>query len=384
MGRDPGDTPDLLYVNNFRDPDKPRILPVPAGLGESVRDELAAVISLIRKEVPNKYEAETYVNRRNALMDHFQSAREELVGAMENEAAGQGFNLDMDDQGALTLYPLVEGKMLSEEEFERLDPALRQKLKSRSERLMAAMAEMMRKINHEEQGLKESEQRLDKEILEEALAESFKPLAEKFSGLEADGQLAKFLDELRDDMLDNVDQFMPQEPSPLADALQGGSVEDFFSRYEINIFVDNSETRGAPVIVEDHPTAHNLLGCIERESEMGALVTDFTLVKAGSLHRANHGVLVLHCEDMMQNLAAWEGLLRALRSERPASRTSSTARRPPGQRPSSPSPCACSSRSCSSAATTSTSSCWPTTTASPSSSRSRPTCRRACAAPRQT
>ncbi len=305
--------PDLLYVNNFKDQDRPRMLSLSAGLGRAFKDELGAVISTIRKEVPNKYEAETYVKRRNALMDHFQSTREELVGEMENEAAGQGFNLDMDDQGSLTLYPLIEGKMLSEEEYERLDPALRQKLKTRSERLMAAMAEVLRKINREEQGLKESEQRLDKEILEEALDELLKPLTSKFVALDSEGQLAGFLRELREDMLDNVDQFLPQETPALGDVLQVGA-EDFFSRYGINIFVDNAQTKGAPVIVEDHPTAHNLLGCIERESEMGALVTDFTLIKAGSLHRANKGVLVLHCEDMMQNLQAWEGLLRALRS----------------------------------------------------------------------
>lgn len=305
--------PDLLYVNNFKDPDRPRLLALPAGLGRAFKDELGVVIATIRKEVPNKYEAETYVKRRNALMDHFQSAREELVGKMEDEAAGQGFNLDMDDQGALTLYPLIEGKMLSEEEYERLDPTLRQKLKTRSERLMAAMAEVLRKINREEQGLKESEQRLDREILEEALNELLMPLAATFVEQDSEGHLAGFLRELREDMLENVDQFMPQESTPLSDVLQGGA-EDFFTRYAINIFVDNSETKGAPVIVEDHPTAHNLLGCIERESEMGALITDFTLVKAGSLHKANKGVLVLHCEDLMQNLQAWEGLLRALRS----------------------------------------------------------------------
>ncbi len=306
--------PDLLYVNNFKDQDKPCLLPMPAGKGREFKDELASVISTIRKEVPNKYEAENYVNKRNALMDNFQSVKDELVGAMESEAAGQGFNLDMDEQGALTLYPLVEGKMLSEEEFERLDPEFRQKLKSRSERLMAAMSEMLRKINKEEQGLKESEQRLDKEILVEALNELLNPLLDKWADCGSEGNVEGFLKELREDMLENVDQFMPQELSPLNEALQAGSQDDFFSRYAVNIFVDNAGIQGAPVIVEDHPTAHNVLGCIERESEMGALVTDFTLIKAGSLHRANRGVLVLHCEDMMQNIQAWEGLLRALRS----------------------------------------------------------------------
>ena len=82
----------------------------------------------------------------------------------------------------------------------------------------------------------------------------------------------------------------------------------------MNVFVDNSGNKGAPLIIEDHPTTANLLGCVERESEMGALVTDFTLIKAGSLHRANGGFLVLHLEDILQHPGAWEGLLRALRA----------------------------------------------------------------------
>ncbi len=101
----------------------------------------------------------------------------------------------------------------------------------------------------------------------------------------------------------------------MAPAPEGQSpLDDFFSRYDVNLFVDHAETSGAPIVVEDHPTPANLLGCVERESEMGALITDFTLIKAGSLHRALGGFLILHIEDILQHPAAWEGLMRSLRS----------------------------------------------------------------------
>jgi len=308
--------PDLLYVSNFKDRDKPRLLRLPPGLGRKFKDDLAAALARIRKEIPLRYETENYVKRRNALMDDFQSTREQLVGEMESEAADQGFNLDMDDQGSLTLYPLIEGKLLSEEEFERLDPEFRKKLKSRSERLMADMSRLMRRISHEEQGLREHEQNLDRELTREVLKETLDPLMRRFGRKVKEETFKKYLKEFREEILANVDQFVPQESTPAQafDFLGQAGQEDFFTRFEVNIFVDNADAAGAPVVVEDHPTPGNLLGCIERESEMGALVTDFTLIKAGALHRANNGVLVLHTEDMMQHSSAWEGLLRALRS----------------------------------------------------------------------
>lgn len=307
---------DLLYVHNFQDPDRPSLVRMANGQGRLFRDQLAAALAKIRKEVPTRYEAEGHVKRRNALLDTFQNAREQLVETMESEAAGQGFNLDMDDHGSLTLYPLIEGKLLSSEEFERLDPELRQKLKVRSEKLMTGLTQFMRKISSEEQGLRENEQNLDKELVQEVLNEYLKPLIRRFGKKGQGDSVKRYLQELSADLVQNMEQLIPQEqpPHPNLDLMQQAALDDFFTRYTVNILVDNAGLAGAPVIVEDHPTAHNLLGCIERESEMGALVTDFTLIKAGALHRANHGVLVLHTEDLLQNPTAWEGLLRALRS----------------------------------------------------------------------
>ena len=136
---------------------------------------------------------------------------------------------------------------------------------------------------------------------------------------EPDSTLKKYFEALRQDILDHPEGFLPRETQPaqaLSAALSGDAQhpETDTYLYDVNVFVDNSGNKGAPLIIEDHPTTANLLGCVERESEMGALVTDFTLIKAGSLHRANGGFLVLHLEDILQHPGAWEGLLRALRA----------------------------------------------------------------------
>ena len=313
--------PDLAYVYNFDDPDRPKLLTLSAGVGKRLRAELAKTLTCIRREIPARLETEVYLRKRTALMDRLRTAKDQLLGKMESVAGGKGFNLDLDESGALTLYPLVEGKVVSEEEFERLDTALRKTLKSRGDKLMSVMTGYLRKVNREEQKFREHERNLDQEVIGEVLDEQIAPLAERFM----DGPGAKALKAhfaaLRQDILANPEQFIPKEPPAQGqpqpqEQQQHPSPDDFMDRYEIHLFVDNGETRGAPVVVEDHPTQVNLLGCIEREAEMGALITDFTLIKAGALHRANGGFLILHVDDLLQNLGAWDGLLRALRSGR--------------------------------------------------------------------
>ena len=307
--------PDLLYVNNFVDLDKPTLLSVPAGQGAKIKKLLAESLHKVRKELPRRFEADTYVECRAKLMNKFQSARTRLLRKMDAVAGTKGFHLDFDDQGSLTLYPLVEGKRLSEEEFDRLDTQVRQNLKNQGDSLLHAMTGLLRQLNRAEQNFRENERDLEREVLRHVLDALLGPTEEKIVRVCPGEAIKKYFAALRDDILDNIDNFIAKD-SPAqqgGESTPGPNDQDPY-RYDINLFVDNSASNGAPIIVDDHPTSANLLGCVEREAEMGALVTDFTLIKAGSLHKANGGFLVLHIEDILQHPNAWEGLLRALRS----------------------------------------------------------------------
>lgn len=312
--------PDLLYVNNFVDPDKPRLIAVPAGQGRKLKKSLADVLAQVRKELSSRLEADSYVKQRGAILDKFQSIRSKLIKQMDSAAGEKDFSLDMDDNGALTLYPMVEGKRLSEEEFDRLDAPLRQKLKRKGDALLQDMAGLMRQLSKAEQEFKTDERSLERATVEKILDELLTPLVDRTLRSNAVDALKEHFAALRTDILDNVESFLPRDtqlgsPNPSGDShLASISPEGDTFRYDINLFVDNSDTSGAPIVVDDHPTTANLLGCVERESEMGALITDFTLIKAGALHKANGGYLVLHMEDILQHPNAWEGLLRALRS----------------------------------------------------------------------
>lgn len=318
--------PDLLYVYNFEDPDSPKLLAVPAGQGKKLKASLYKTLGRVRKELPTRFEHEAYVQRRAKLLEKLQLDRQKLFKQMDLVAEDQGFNLDMDDRGSLTLYPLIEGKRLSEEDFEKLDADLRDSLKIKGDRLLQVMSGLMRKLTRTEEIFSQAEKNLEREVINTVLDKFLTPLVEQFNKACDSAPLRKYFEDLRKSIVENEENFLPKDtlmaaenpppPTLLAENPHLGlpPVDDVPLPYEINLFVDNSNTRGAPIITDDHPVLANLMGCIERESEMGALVTDFTLIKAGSVHKANGGFLILRAEDILQHASAWESLLRALAS----------------------------------------------------------------------
>lgn len=306
--------PDWLYVHNFDDPDRPRAVSLPAGQGRGFKTQLAKAVADLREEIPARFEREAYQTEKQTLMRGYNADRETVLDEMEQRAKSEGYSLFVDDQGGFTLYPLLEGKVVSDEEFERLEPELKKTLKAKGDRLLEEMGSVLRRLSKEERGYRDREKDLERATAGEVADAHLTGFAE----LRAENAaIDQFLAAMRADILENIDAFMPQPaqavPAPSAHG-EPGFPEDVFYRYEANLFVDNGQLSGAPVVVEDHPTYFNLMGCIERESEMGALYTDFTLIKAGSLHRANGGFLIIRVDDLSANPGAWEGLLRALRS----------------------------------------------------------------------
>lgn len=319
--------PDLVYVPNFEDHDSPILIALPAGQGKKLKAQLSKTLTRIRKEIPGRFEHDAFIQNRNILLDKFQEDRKKLFKQMDNVAEGQGFNLDMDERGGLTLYPLIEGKRLSEEDFEKLDADLRDSLKIKGDQLLQDMGRLMRKLSRTEEAFSDGERELEREVITQVLKQYLTPVANHFQKSCSSPELDKYFDDLRKNILENQDSFLPKDtfvpsdpnmpamPNFPGDPPPQSHMADQAIPYEINLFVDNSKTRGAPIIIEDHPILTNLMGCIEREAEMGALVTDFTLIKAGAIHRANGGFLIVRAEDILQHIAAWESMLRALSSQ---------------------------------------------------------------------
>ncbi|WP_051295055.1 ATP-binding protein [Maridesulfovibrio bastinii] len=310
--------PDWLYLHNFDDADRPIAVSLPAGEGKVFKNSLGDAVSAIRDKLPSWFERDNHVKAHERISRSFQDERDELFSRMDEMATSKGFSLEVDDGGGLTLLPLIEGRILNDEEFERVDPALRKQLRNTADDLLAEITVVLRKINKTEEGFRSDERKLHQDSAREFLKKHLGPLLSDFAGQD---KIISYLESLEEELLDNIDLFMGKQnpaPNPLLplSAQESSPLDDLFARFDVNLLVDNSSVKGAPVVVEDHPTSFNLLGSIERESELGALYTDFTLIKAGSLHRANHGYLILYADDVLTNPASWEGLLRALRTGR--------------------------------------------------------------------
>ncbi|MDR2800559.1 MAG: AAA family ATPase [Desulfovibrio sp.] len=317
--------PDLIYVYNFRDPDSPVLIKLAAGQGRKIKSARAKSFARIRKEILRRIEEAPHTQSRSLLMSRLHTRRERLMKQMNRMAMTSGFNLGLDDSGGMTLYPLLEGKRLSEQEFEGLEPPLRAELKLKSESLLEPISAFMRKLAKAEEDFLDQERSLERDLLQDVLKLCLEPLEKKFATADEEKKLEVFFKDLREHTLENIESLLPPDfqmksqrpqPAPAPYSYDPQPQYDLAPRYDVNLFVDNAEGGGAPVVFENHPTLANLMGCVERESEMGALVTDFTLIKSGSIHRANGGYLILRMEDALQYPEAWEALLRSLRAGR--------------------------------------------------------------------
>ena len=315
--------PDIVYVHNFTNKDAPNLLFIPAGIGRKLKDALAKLLPKIRHEITQRMEKNTFTNKHNSLFSKYQKQKDQLFSQMNKLADTEGFTLDMDETGSMTLYPLVDGKRLNEQEYERLESSKRARLKQKGDKLLHPMTAFLRKLAKAEQSFLEEERSLERQMVDEVLKVTLDPLAEKFIPLCKDEAVKSFFADLRLNTLENLEALTSLDSQPALpplganqnlSSLDFGGQSELSSFYDVNVFVDNSKTSGAPIVLEDHPTLSNLMGCIEREAEMGALVTNFTLIKAGALHRANGGFLILYMDDLITHANAWEALLRALRS----------------------------------------------------------------------
>lgn len=321
---------DWLYLHNFEDEDRPLAVSLPAGQGRAYKTALTKALVEVRQSITASFDQEAYRRKHETLFKRFSAKRDSIFNKMEVMARDKGFALDMDDAGGLTIMPLVGGKVMGDEDYGRLAPARRKLLKAKGERLLSDISVFLRKLSLSEQGFRQGEVKLHREIAKEALTERLAPLRKDYAQTP---RLMEHMAAVEKDILDNVESYLPRDAADKAGAASSPHVaghglhpeghsqtpgaDDVSYRHEVNLFVDNSksarERMGAPVIVEDHPTAFNLLGSIERESELGAFYTDFTLVRAGSVHRANGGFLIVNIEDLIGNQGSWEGLLRGLR-----------------------------------------------------------------------
>jgi lon-related putative ATP-dependent protease len=299
--------PDWCYVNNFEDPYQPKALRLPPGWGARFAQDIKNLIEHVRRELPKVFESEEYSARRDEIVKAINQQREAIINRVQERATQAGFLLQAAPFGIL-IVPVLGGRPLSDAEFQSLPQAAREDLQRRRDALQEDLKIAMKEIRTLEKTAQEKLHELDRQVALYMVGGLIDDLREKYRDLP---EVLEHLHAVQKDILENIELFKGEqkpegEVPPWAKELP-------FRKYAVNVLVDNSKQQGAPVVVELNPVYHNLFGRIEKETQFGALYTDFTMIKAGSLHRANGGYLVLPIEDVLRNLLSWDGLKRALR-----------------------------------------------------------------------
>ncbi|HEY93076.1 MAG TPA: AAA family ATPase [Dehalococcoidia bacterium] len=304
--------PDWCYVHNFRDSYCPRALKMPAGMGQGIQKDLKRTIDNVHRSIAQAFTSKEYFDRRSELTESLNKKKRAVFHALNKKAIDNGLLLQTTPVG-LVLIPASNGEPMTAEEYTKLSATDKEELEERRMGLATEVQEQNAKVKTEERNVQKQLEDIDRDVANYSISPLFGELHNKYNQLP---QVIDYLNEVEQDVIENFEQFRAEpsvSDSDVSAAIQEVVRKQSFRKYEVNVLVDNSELQRAPVILELNPTFNNLLGRIEKEAQFGALFTDFTMIKGGSLHQANGGYFVVRVEDILTNFQSWDGLKRTLR-----------------------------------------------------------------------
>ncbi len=306
--------PDWCYVYNFESPYRPKVLRLPPGTGAQLRQDMQQLIADLRSALSAAFESDEYQTRREVIQQEFMERQQKAFTELQEKAQQRGLTLLRTPAG-FVFAPVRLGQVLSPEEFQRLPPEERERITANIQAMQEELQRVLHQMPRWQRELRQKLMELDREVAGYTVRPLVEELRQKYSHLE---EVVAYLNAVEADIVANAMLFLqPEVPPgvpPAVAALQQQMPGAPLRRYEVNVLVDHSKATGAPVVYEDNPTYQNLIGRIEHMAHMGMLLTDFTLIKPGALHRANGGYLILDAHRVLQHPLAWEGLKRALQS----------------------------------------------------------------------
>jgi len=313
---------DLCYVNNFKDPDSPKVLDFPPGKGAWFKREMEKLVESLRLKIPKLFESELYQERKKGIVERIRAQEKSIYKEFERKIAGEGFNMVVIPMGPVSrteLLPIIEGQSVPWEQLEAqveaggFPPEKLEQMRARYEALMREMGERIFRVRDLEKELQEKMDNLDREMVGPLVSEEIEPIRENLDRAKA----AIYLEEAQKYILEHLDLFRPRPEAPPQGIMSGPFAEsqDPFSVFQVNLLVDNSEIQGAPVVIETYPTYRNLFGSIERtfDPRGGIWKTDFTKIKAGSFLKANGGYLIIQALDALMEPGVWQALKKSIK-----------------------------------------------------------------------
>ena len=270
-------------------------------------DEL---IEFLLEEIPKAFNSEEYEKEKAEIIKRYQTNKEEVVKKMKERAKELGFGVKVTNSGIYFL-PLIDGEAIDESEYDALNEEIKDRFSKVTEEIQDEVSEIVKVLRDLEKKAKQEIEDLEYKIGLFAVGHHISALKEKYKEFD---RVNKYLEAVQEDLLENIEEFLDSETeeedqiSSILPFVIKKNIEDVIIKYRVNLFIDNTDTKGAPVIIEFNPTYNKLIGQIEYDNEFGNLTTDFTKIKPGLFHQANGGYLILQAMDVLTNTQSWEAI----------------------------------------------------------------------------
>lgn len=303
---------DLCYVYNFKEPDRPLLIQLPPGLGEELVKSMENFIDEIKKQIPKAFSGEEFENERSIIRERYQKNTNQLIQELDKLAKEKGFVIRQSSKGFVSV-PLIDGTPVDKVDEELLTDEVTQEIQEKIPEMQKHLDEVMRKIKALEKEATDELISVEQKVVLAVIQPEINLMKNKFKG---HPKVLAYFNDVEQDVLENLKLFRDMEGDRGSALLFPHlPMEDKFVRYKVNLFVNNINQKGAPVIFETNPNYYNLFGKIEGKAQLGGVTTDFTMIKSGSVHKANGGYLIIHANDLLKDPFAYDALKRTIKNE---------------------------------------------------------------------
>ena len=303
---------DWCYIYNFSNPNEPIAVSLPAGHGKEFKDTMDQFIKDIKNDINSTFSNEDFEKEKNSIRQQFEQKRTNLLEKLNKESAKYGFEVKTAQNG-IYMMPVVNGKTLQEEEFEKLDENVKKEYEDKSNIVQEQIISAISQIKQIE---KEADVKIEEWQSNIALLTVNARINLIKSAYKKNKKINKFLDDIKQNILKNISAFIEQKQPVNQQANPTQVLQQMqkpWENYRVNLFIDNSELEGAPVIMDSNYSYHNIFGKLEYENYYGSLKTDHTMLKAGLIQKANGGYIIFQAKDLLENQMCYNALKKALR-----------------------------------------------------------------------
>lgn len=323
---------DWCYINNFSEWDKPLAISLPSGKGKEFQKDMDKLIANLTVYIPKAFESSNFQQQKDLLVQKVNERMSSILREIEKIATDAGFGIQQSGQRIL-LIPLKDNKLITPDEYKELDIEKREEIDSKRTKIASEIDEKIRDGQVSQRKAEEQAMELEKQTAYKAAEPLVRQLKEKYKDID---EIVNYLEKALKDAAENhsifrsavsvvLDEFVTEDQDSLdyadddednlfdAKILETKDSKNPFTRYKVNLFVNNENNEGAPVIAESNPYYYNLFGKIEYKNQMMTTMTDFTMIKAGAVQRANGGYLILQAKDLLMDPYAWDALKKALK-----------------------------------------------------------------------